>query len=41
MGIALGNATYKILVNIILEKIKPYLEKNYRVLSMDTEMEDL
>jgi hypothetical protein len=27
MGIALGNAAYKILLNIILEKIKPYIEK--------------
>jgi hypothetical protein len=27
MGIALGNAAYKILANIILEKIKPYIEK--------------
>jgi len=26
-GIALGNAAYKILANIILEKIKPYIEK--------------
>jgi len=26
-GIALGNAAYKILLNIILEKIKPYIEK--------------
>ena len=26
-GIALRNAAYKILVNIILEKIKPYIEK--------------
>jgi len=26
-GTALGNAAYKILVNIILEKIKPYIEK--------------
>ena len=26
-GIALGNAAYKILVNIILGKIKPYIEK--------------
>jgi uncharacterized protein YqeY len=26
-GIALGNAAYKILPNIILEKIKPYIEK--------------
>jgi len=27
MGIALGNAAYKILSNIILGKIKPYIEK--------------
>jgi len=27
-GIALGNTAYKILSNIILEKIKPYIEKN-------------
>jgi hypothetical protein len=27
MGIALGNASYKILSNIILGKIKPYIEK--------------
>jgi hypothetical protein len=27
MGIALGNAGYKILLKIILEKIKPYIEK--------------
>ena len=26
--IALGNAAYKILSNIVLEKIKPYIEKN-------------
>ena len=26
-GIAIGNAAYKILANIILEKIKPYFEK--------------
>jgi len=26
-GIALGNAAYKILANIILEKIKPYIKK--------------
>jgi hypothetical protein len=32
--IAVGNAAYKILVNIILEIIKPYIEKNYRVLSV-------
>ena len=29
-GIALGNAAYKILVNIILGKIKPYIEKTTR-----------
>jgi len=29
-GISLGNAAYKILVNIILEKIKTYIEKNTR-----------
>jgi len=27
MGIALGNAAYNILSNIILGKIKPYIEK--------------
>jgi hypothetical protein len=27
-GIALGNAAYKILSNIVLGKIKPYIEKN-------------
>ena len=27
-GRALGNAAYKILVNIILGKIKPYIENN-------------
>jgi len=27
MEIAIGNAVYKILVNIIFEKIKPYIEK--------------
>jgi hypothetical protein len=26
-GIAMGNAAYKILLNIILGKIKPYIEK--------------
>jgi hypothetical protein len=26
-GIALGSATFKMLSNIILEKIKPYIEK--------------
>jgi hypothetical protein len=29
-GIALGKAAYKILANIILEKIKPYIEQNTR-----------
>ena len=29
-GIALGSAAYKILVNIILGKIKPYIEKTTR-----------
>ena len=28
-GIALGNTAYKILSNIILGKMKPYIEKNY------------
>jgi hypothetical protein len=32
-GIALGNAAYKILENIILKKIKPYIEKKYQGLS--------
>jgi hypothetical protein len=32
-GIALGNAAYKILSNIILEKMKPYIEENYGRLS--------
>jgi len=32
-GIALGNAAYKILLNIILGKIKPYIEKSYGGLS--------
>ena len=32
-GIALGNAAYKILANITLEKIKPHIKKNYRSLS--------
>jgi hypothetical protein len=30
-GITLGNAAYKILVNIIVEKFKPYIEKITRV----------
>jgi hypothetical protein len=30
---ALGNAAYKILSSIILEKIKPYIKKNYGSLS--------
>ena len=40
-GTALGNAAYKILANIILEKIKPYIEKNTGSIRMDSEMEDL
>ena len=39
-GIALGNAAYKILANIILEKIKPHIEKITRD-RMDSEMDDL
>jgi len=30
MGIVLGNAAYKILLNIIVGKIKPYIEKVMR-----------
>jgi len=41
-GTALGNVAYKILSDIILGKIKPYVEKSYGELSeMDLEMEDL
>jgi len=34
-GIALGNSAYKIVANIILEKIKPYIEKGMRAIRMD------
>jgi len=40
-GIVLGNAGYQILANIILEKIKPYIEKVTGAIRMDSEMEDL
>ena len=40
-GIALGNAAYKISSNIILGKIKPYIEKLRATIRMDLEMEDL
>ena len=40
-GIALGNAAYKILVNIILEKIKPYTEILPVTIRTDSEMEYL
>jgi len=40
MGIALGNAAYKILSNIILIKIKPYVENLWGTIRMDLEMED-
>ena len=40
-GVALGNAAYKILSNIILGKIKPYIEKVRGTIGMDLEMEDL
>ena len=40
-GIALGNAAYKILSNIILGKIKPYIEKVMGTIRMGLEMEDL
>jgi len=40
-GTALGNAAYKILSNIILGKIKPYIEKVVGTIRMDLEMEDL
>jgi len=40
-GIVLGNAAYRILANIILEKIKPYIEKIPEIIRMDSEMEDL
>jgi hypothetical protein len=40
-GIALGNAAYKMLSNIILGNIKPYIEKFMWIIRMDLEMEDL
>ena len=40
-GIALGNAAYKILSNIKLGKIKPYIENVMGAIRMDLEMEDL
>jgi hypothetical protein len=41
-GIALGNAAYKILSNIMFGKIKPYIEKKlWETIRMDSEMEDL
>jgi hypothetical protein len=40
-GIALGNAAYKILSNIILGNSKPYIEKVLGTIRMDLEMEDL
>ena len=40
-GIALGNAAYKILSNIILGKNKPHIEKVMGDIRMDSEMEDL
>jgi hypothetical protein len=40
-GIALGNAAYKILSNIILGKIKSYTEKLWGTIRMDLEREDL
>ena len=40
-GIALGNAAYKIVANIILGKIKPCIEKVMGTIRMDLELEDL
>jgi hypothetical protein len=40
-GIALGNAAYKILLNIILEKIKPHIEKLQGTIRIDSEMKDM
>jgi len=40
-GIALGNASYIILLNIILGKIKPHIEKVWGTITKDLEMEDL
>jgi len=40
-GIAFGNEAYKILANIILEKIRPYIEKITGAIRMDSKTEDL
>jgi hypothetical protein len=42
-GTALGNAAYKILLNKILGKVKPYtvLKKLRRTIKMNSHMEDL
>ena len=40
-GIALGNAAYKILSNIILGKIKPDIERFMGTIRMDLVIEDL
>jgi len=40
-GIALGNAAYKIFSNIIMGKIKAYIEKLWGAIRMDSEKEDL
>ena len=40
-GIALGNAAYKILANIIVEKLNHILKKLPGTIRMDSEVEDL
>jgi len=40
-GIAMGNAAYKILSNIIGEKLNHILKKLWGTIGMDLEMEDL
>ena len=40
-GIALGNAAYKILSNIVLEKLNHILRKIRETIRMDLGMEDL
>ena len=40
-GIALGNAAYKILSNIILGKINHILKELWGTIRMDSEMEDM
>jgi len=40
-GIAMRNAPYKILLNILLEKIKPCIEKVMGTIRMGLEMKDL